>query len=283
MAVPTLGGAQLWADRRWRAGWRIQQHVLTGHHRLLDPADRRHASGTLARCVDALTVRALPAAPARVVVVLHGLGRSRRSMAGLARALTDAGHTPVRLDYPSTRRGLADHVAQVLEVLAHLEGAAEVDFVTHSLGGIVTRGVLASPAWPPRLSPRRVAMLAPPNRGAALARMLHGSVPGLFGAVMGPSGGEVADGIPYPPPSVPFLVVAGGQGAARGLNPAIEGDDDGVVGVEETRLDGMVEHRVVEAIHTFVMDHPEARRAVLDFLIEATGPTRASRGRGGAR
>lgn len=266
VAIPTMGGAQLWADRRWRAGWRIQQHVLTGHHRLLDPLDRRHRSGSLGACEATLAQQRLPRAPRRVVVVLHGLGRTRRSMKGLADALERAGHHPVRLDYPSTRRGLDAHVAQLLEVLAHLEGAEEVDFVTHSLGGIVTRGALASPRWPARLRPRRLVMLAPPNRGAALARLLTQNVPALFAAVMGPSGHELADGVPFPPPPIPFFVIAASQNGGRGRNPAIEGDDDGVVGVEETKLEGMAGHLAVDALHTFVMDHPEARRAAVGFL-----------------
>ncbi|HJK99921.1 MAG TPA: hypothetical protein RMH85_23430 [Polyangiaceae bacterium LLY-WYZ-15_(1-7)] len=266
LALPTLGGAQLWADRRWRAGWRIQRHVLTGHHRLLDPQDRRHASGDLVACEEALRARGLPAAPAEVVVLLHGLGRSRRSMRGMEEALAGAGHTPVALDYPSTRRGLDDHVAQLSELLAHLEGAERVAFVTHSLGGIVTRGLLADARWPASLTATRVVMCAPPSRGAALARLLDDRAAPLFHAVMGPAGREVAAGPPYPPPPVPFLVIAGARGRPEGYNPAIPGDDDGIVAVDETRLEGMAGHVLVSSIHTFVMNHPRAQSATLRFL-----------------
>jgi hypothetical protein len=60
------------------------------------------------------------------------------------------------------------------------------------------------------------------------------------------------------------LVVAGQKGES--LNPLIPGPDDGVVGVEETKLEGMSEHVVVDAIHTFVMRHPEARARAVRFL-----------------
>ncbi|GAB5540531.1 MAG: alpha/beta hydrolase [Sandaracinaceae bacterium] len=261
MAVPTLGGAQLWADRRWRAGWRVQQNVLTGHHRLLDPSDRRHAFGSLEECASRLS--ALPTGPARLVVLLHGLGRTRRSLRGMADALEAAGHAVALLDYPSTRRPIEDHVAQVVDLVSHLEGVSELSFVTHSLGGVVARGVLAQ--LPPRVAARRLVMLAPPSTGASLARILHGQLGLLFGAVMGPAGAQLAEGPPVPAPRVPFLVVAGGTGAG-GHNPLLEGDDDGIVTVEETKLAGMAEHVVVDAIHTFVMDHPEARAAALRFL-----------------
>jgi hypothetical protein len=269
MAVPTLGGAQLWADRRWRSGWRVQQNVLTGHHRLLDPRDRRHAVGTLATCEAALD-RGAPrdVGCGEPVVVLHGLGRSRRSMAAMTASLADAGFLPVVLDYPSTRRGIGAHVEQVIEVLTHLEGSSEgrrrVSFVTHSLGGIVARGVLGHPAFPDHLVPGRMVMCAPPNRGASLARTLDGRLSPIFAAIMGPSGSELAAGVAVPVPTIPFLVVAGQRGTS--LNPLIGSPDDGVVAVEETKLEGMTEHLVVDAIHTFVMQHPETRAATVRFL-----------------
>ena len=45
LPTPTFGGLHLWADVRWQDGWRIQKHVWTGHHRLLDPSGVRRAWG----------------------------------------------------------------------------------------------------------------------------------------------------------------------------------------------------------------------------------------------
>lgn len=263
--IPTTGGGQFWADRRYCDGWRVQENVVTGHHRLLDAANRRHVFGTLEQCLARLGEVQLDVAPPEVVVLLHGLGRSRRSLLKLGRTLEVAGHHTIPLDYPSTRRSLNGHVEQVVQVLEHLEGAQRVNFVTHSLGGIVTRGVLSSPAWPERLAQGRVVMMAPPNQGASLARILQNRVPKLFGAAVGPSGFEIANGPPYPEPSVPVMVIAG-RPRDGGLNPLLEGDDDGVVCVEETKLQSMEEHLVVDAIHTVVMDHPEATSAAVRFL-----------------
>ena len=47
--MPTLGGKQFWADELFFHQWRIQRNVFTGHCRLLDEHDLRHASGTLRR------------------------------------------------------------------------------------------------------------------------------------------------------------------------------------------------------------------------------------------
>ncbi len=272
MIAPTLGGGQWWADRRWRSGWRVQQHVVTGRHRLLDPRDRQHASGHLGRCLDALEALAPPPEQSELVVLLHGLGRTRRSMRPMARALRQAGHRVAALDYPSTRRPIRAHIAQLRELLAHLQGPRRLSFVTHSLGGIVARGLLDDPPQ----EVRRVVMCAPPNRGAALARVLSERLGPAFTALMGPAVRELASAPAVGQPTVPFLVVAGSHGP-RGLNPLIDGDDDGVVGVEETKLDGMSEHVLVRSLHTFVMAHPAAIDTTLRFLSSPQDGERGNR------
>ncbi|MEK6248374.1 MAG: hypothetical protein N2C12_09360, partial [Planctomycetales bacterium] len=74
LAIPTLGGKQFWADEYIRYDWRIQRNVLTGHHRLLDGKDQRHAWGTLTACQTALTEKAaeldIPVLAGRVVILL---------------------------------------------------------------------------------------------------------------------------------------------------------------------------------------------------------------------
>lgn len=237
----------------------MQQHALTGHHRLLDASNRSHRYGGLAECIDGL-----PEAHhyEEVIILLHGLGRSGRSMRSMGDALRKAGHTVAELDYPSTRRPIAAHAGQVREVIEALD-VDSVSFVTHSLGGIIARTILARGDLSVRA--RRLVMCAPPSRGASLARVLHERVTGVFGAVMGPVGAELAGVLTLPAPEVPSLVVAGSSGRAAGYNPLIEGDDDGIVAVSETKLEG-AEHQVVESIHTLVMNHPDAQAAAVRFL-----------------
>ena len=95
LPFPTLGGKQLWADRHWFAGWRVQQHVWTGHARLLDRSNVRRAWGSLEACEAALQAARssgeLQLSSERVAVVVHGLGRSRSSMSKMRIALDEAG------------------------------------------------------------------------------------------------------------------------------------------------------------------------------------------------
>jgi hypothetical protein len=48
--MQTLGGRQFWGDVQFFRGWRIQRNIFTGHYRLLDEHDFRHAWGTLDEC-----------------------------------------------------------------------------------------------------------------------------------------------------------------------------------------------------------------------------------------
>lgn len=40
---PTMGGIIFWEDIYEHEGWRVQRNSITGHFRILDPEDVRHA------------------------------------------------------------------------------------------------------------------------------------------------------------------------------------------------------------------------------------------------
>ncbi|MEM7434283.1 MAG: hypothetical protein AAF436_03955 [Myxococcota bacterium] len=253
--IPHPGG-QLWADVRWRNGWRVQTHSEFPLSRLLDPSDRAHTHGSIEACEGALAKLVPPTPPPEhLVVLLHGLGRTRRSMRKVDRALAGAGLSTARLDYPSTRDTIDNHAHRVGQLLNHMAMPSRLSFVTHSLGGLVVRKLLEQDA-PWRESLFRIVMFAPPNQAASLARTLDNAALRL---VMGPSFKQIAGGIPQslPVPEVPTSIVAGEIGNTG---------TDGLVTVAETKLDGMAAHHVVPAVHTFVMNHPEAILRTVSFL-----------------
>lgn len=257
-------GTQFWADVRWRDGWRVQRHWDGQACRLLDPAGRIACRGSWARCTEALD-EAQPEAASidRLVVLLHGLGRTRRSLARLDGALREAGFTTARLDYPSTRKSIQDHAATLAELLDHIPTPNKLSFVSHSLGGLIVRQLLQYDApWRPAID--RIVMIAPPNQGASLAGSLDKG--GVLRGILGPSYGQIAEGFAatLPVPQVPVAIFAGDAAGASG---------DGLVTVDETRLEGPNEHHIVPAIHTFVMNHPSVIRGAVSFL--AGTPDRA--------
>ncbi len=277
--APTWGGTQLWTDHFIYDQWRIQQNVLTGHYRLLDDRDRRRAAGTLDHCRDVFSQLRdelqLPALKPQIVVTIHGLGRTRGSMAGMGQYLANEGEFGwVDMGYASTRDSVAAHAAALDHVVSGLIGVQEVHFVAHSLGNLVVRHYLADlsrrtdlPHGYPRIG--RIVMLAPPNQGAALARQLKDNV--LFELVMGVGGTQLSDDWAELEPklAIPngqFGIIAATVGRDGEGNPALPGADDLLVRVVETRLPGAHDFLQVTAPHTFLMDSAEARAATLRFL-----------------
>ena len=144
----TLGGKQFWTDELLFREWRIQRNVLTGSYRLLDGEDVRRSWGTFDQCRAKLDeikrARACEPMRGQVVIVLHGLGRSRSSIEPMAKYLAEEGHlTVLQFGYASTRASVAAHAKSLARVVENLKNVDEIDFVAHSLGNLVIRHYLA--------------------------------------------------------------------------------------------------------------------------------------------
>lgn len=284
LPMGTLGGKQFWTDFVIRSKWRIQQNIYTGHFRLLSPQDTRVATGNYSHCWSelqkSLTDSDASTDATQAIVLLHGLARSRASMAPMATYLeeqTDA--LVINFSYASTRATLSDHAHALNHMLNHLPGIKKVSFVCHSLGNLVVRRMLDEYEPPSSIHFSRMVMLGPPNLGAQLARRFRKNI--LFNLVWGPSGKQLArtwDEI-EPHLAIPdfeFGVLAGG-GDAKLSNPLVEGEDDLVVSVEETRLPGATDYRRVAAYHTWIMSDDTVQELTLNFLNHGYFESEASR------
>ena len=170
MIARTLGGRQFWGDVHYFRGWRIQQNVFTKHYRLINPENVRHASGSFEDCQNSLkkiTVdEKLPAMSGSAVILIHGLLQSSRCMGDMGTALRDAGYTTIQFDYPSTQISIPEAARYLDRMVASLDGVEEINFVVHSMGGLVVRAYSADYE---DLRIKRMVMLGTPNLGAELA------------------------------------------------------------------------------------------------------------------
>lgn len=279
LPAPTLGGRQFWADELFFHEWRIQRHAITGHCRLLDGSSIRHAWGNFEQCQAALEEikrrENLPPMQGKAVVLLHGLGRSRRSMAELAKYLEEQGGYQVfNVGYPSTRGTIADYARSLAKVVENLDGMEEINFVAHSLGNIVIRRYLGDqtdPATGGRPDPRikRFVMLGPPNHGSIAATAMADNP--LFALVLGKPGQELGREWVWlegslATPSCEFGVIAGGRKNSQGFNPLLPGDDDGTVTVASARLDGAADFVLVPVLHSFLINDQRVQECTLRFL-----------------
>ena len=268
--MKTLGGRQFWADVRFFGGWRIQRNSFTGHYRLLDPKDHRHAFGALETCLDKLAEikqsRQLPAMSGKAVIAIHGILRSSKTFTMMRPALEKAGYAVVGFDYPSSQIEIGEAANYLRQVIESLDGIEELNFVVHSMGGLVTRAYLKEHG-DPRI--KRMVMLGVPNRGAELADLLRKNY--AFRLLFGRAGQQLVTDetglIPtLPIPDFEFAIVAGGRGHAAGFNPLIAGDDDLVVSVESARLEGAADSMTIRSLHTFLPANAEAIEATVRFL-----------------
>ena len=195
------------------------------------------------------------------VVLLHGLGRTRRSMRPVARALDRHGFVTHNIGYPSLRHRLPDLAAMVEERIARaragrngagsatpVSGDAPLHFVGHSLGCILIRYLLAHRG----LRAGRIVMLTPPNQGARAADIFQP----YFSWLLRP---------------LPDLSVAGGIPAGLALAEGVEvgiiaAARDRTVKRQETRLDGAADSAVVPCGHTFIMMRRDAQDLTVRFL-----------------
>jgi len=203
------------------------------------------------------------------VIVLHGLGRSNRSMDKMAEALTAAGYRVYNELYPSREKTIEelsmDAVPAGLSWCAVGPGE-KVHFVTHSMGGIMLRFYLEQESIP---ALGRVVMLSPPNQGSELVDRLSGW-PG-FGLVAGVAGYQLGTG----PESLPLKlgpadfevgIIAGNRSFNPVYSSLVDGEDDGKVAPDEARLEGMSDFLVVPSSHSFIMNSDEVIAQSLHFL-----------------
>jgi len=203
------------------------------------------------------------------VILLHGLCRTVRSMAKIESELAAAGFKVRNVDYPSRTASvekLADDAIGKAVADCKKDGATKIDFVTHSLGGILVRSYLARHEIP---SLGRVVMLAPPNQGSEVVDKLGNWW--LFRKINGPAGNELGTGKnstpnKLGPATFPVGIIAGDRSINWINSLLIPGSDDGKVSIERTKLAGMSDHIVIHATHPFLMRNHDAIRQTIHFL-----------------
>jgi pimeloyl-ACP methyl ester carboxylesterase len=193
------------------------------------------------------------------VALLHGLGRTRRSMRRLERFLQTAGFETHNVGYPSLSAPVPDLARLVGErIAAAWPGAGASDpprlhLVGHSLGGILIRWLIAHQP-PPGLG--RVVLLAAPNHGSRLANATAPWLTWLMRPLPDLTTDETNAAHTIPTPhGVPIGVIAGSW--------------DITVPVARARLRGATDIAVARSGHMFMPDVPEVHELTARFL--ATG------------
>ncbi len=199
------------------------------------------------------------------VILLHGLWRSLWAMDPMARYLNSEGYRTINIPYPSFRKDISALMEQVLqEIEQHTDPAQPIHFVTHSLGGILTRHLLSSI---PNDRLGCLVMLAPPNRGSEIVDWLENH-PALL-ALLGPSGKRLARkqlNIPPLDSHLASAVIMGDRHPIPFFQKLLDEKNDGIVSVRDGRLDGLTCFEVVHSDHTMIASDPNVMQMTLNFL-----------------
>ncbi len=212
----------------------------------------------------------VPVMAEECVILLHGLVRTSNSMNKIERALAKEGYDVINIAYPS-RKATIEELAQqaVPEGIAYCRSndASSINFVSHSLGGILIREYL-SHGDVPELA--RVVMLAPPNQGTEIAEGFFAKLPG-FNLLNGPAGrqlGTSEESVPRKlgPVSFELGVIAGTRSTNPLLSAFLPDKDDGKVTVLNTRIEGMCGFVVMPVTHSLMMRNKKVINQVKSFL-----------------
>ncbi len=204
---------------------------------------------------------------AECVILLHGLARTDSSMAKMADYLREQNYQVVNVDYPSRHHPLEELAGMAIEpAITECSSEVRINFVTHSLGGILVRWYLWKHEIP---NLHRVVMLGPPNQGAEVVDKLA-NVPG-FHFINGDVGlqlGTTKNSMPKIIGAADFDVgiIAGSSSINFIFSYLIPGPDDGTVSVESTKLIGMNDHIVMPVTHPFMMRNTQVIKQVIHYL-----------------
>ena len=203
-----------------------------------------------------VTAEVPPERPVDCVVLLHGMWRSGLAMMPLEWFLEEEGYAVVNVSYPSLNHSieeLADMAVDEGVNQCRERGHAPINFVTHSLGGILVRQYLSRHEL---TDLGRVVMLGPPNQGSQMADyFLENPLTDLYQPEVLAQLGTGETSVPRRLGAVDFElgVIAGSVNRRELLPGSPVGVSDGTVTVTETLVPGMTDFVLMPASHTFMI------------------------------
>ncbi len=199
---------------------------------------------------------------AETVVFVHGLYMVGLELTLLRRRLARAGYETHQFIYRSLARGPDENAARLRSYLETLE-TERLHLVAHSLGGMVILRMFRQGA---DLPPGRVVFMGSPVRGSRAARYLTELGLGWAVGRSGPGGlAEIHEPV-WSEPRELGLIAGTHEFAINPFHFGLTSPHDGVVSLEETRIEGAKESATIHANHTGMLFTRELAGQVVSFL-----------------
>ena len=176
----TFGSNFLWEDIYNYQDWVIQRHIMTQQCRLLDPLNIRRHSGSFEQCKDTLLkyieAYELDDLYDDTIIILHGFGRTKKSVKQLAESLKSLKMNVIAIGYPSLRRGISYHATMLSLLLKNLEINGKLYIINVGAGCLITRKLLTKSNNYRHYNIARVLDINPLNSGSDFAEILAKSM-----------------------------------------------------------------------------------------------------------
>lgn len=213
----------------------------------------------------------LCARPSQYVYLVHGYGSMTLAMWSMERYLQRDGFDVTNWGYASLHTDLRQAGR---ELLMHVRSRNDIDtinFVTHSMGGLVVRSMLGEAMRDSTFPPLgRIVMLSPPNQGTWWSDVFGQS--NILKWILGPNLGHMQTDtsalvhtLPLPPPGS-VGIIAGARFDEQGYNRFITGDNDGFMTPDQMRLGIGEEFIVIPELHFFMPQNRKSKAYTRHFL-----------------
>ncbi|WP_434764012.1 alpha/beta fold hydrolase [Vibrio fortis] len=204
-----------------------------------------------------------------LVVIIHGLTRSGRSMSELNQRLLDAGYQTCVLDYSSVGVSINELITDTdKQIHQCTEEAKVVHLVGHSLGGLLIRYHLqADDALEQQGRLGRVVMIGTPNRGSEVADHYSEKFwSDWFGEVpksLTTNEAGIAQNLNEP--NYPVGVIAGTK-TYRWTRENFDKANDGLVSVDSAKISTMDAYWEVNLPHHQLRSDPKVIQQIVHYL-----------------
>lgn len=205
----------------------------------------------------------------QLVILIHGMGRTRFSMRSLEKYFQNHGYHVINKSYDSRSKPIEtiaiEHIGQLLGSIDS-EEYETIHFVTHSLGGIMLRYYLTHHKID-KLG--RIVMIAPPNQGSEVAELYRDKLwyklaTGKPGQQLYIHNNPLLEQLKPVPADVGIMI--GTKSSDPWFNHAFAGPHDGKVSVQSARLPEMKDFITVDHGHTFIMNNKKVQQQIEYFL-----------------
>jgi len=207
------------------------------------------------------------------VILIHGVTRHKFSMLEYKTIFDRLGYQAHIVDYQGDKYPISKIYNIVNKKITNIikDKNKKVNFVGASLGGILARMVLE---YNPPLNIGRVVQISPPNKGSEFADNLIGSSHSeeLFGPAIYQlgSGENGIHNLLSPIKGYELGVIAGDNKIDDSWIHDISGDNDGVISIENTKVEGMKEHYIIHDNHKKIANNKETISKTVKFITEGT-------------